>query len=78
MQAVAGKLKKTTTDITAEKIITDQPLEFGRIRDEEEEEEAARRLPGEEVWEREALISTKSESLAHSHGFSYVPLTLVP
>ena len=60
MQAVAGKLKKKT-DITAEKIVTDKPLEFGRVVDEEEEEEAAARLPGEEIWEREALISTKSE-----------------
>ncbi|CAL5220021.1 g1967 [Coccomyxa viridis] len=58
-KAVAGKLKKKT-DITAEKIVTDKPLEFGRVVDEEEEEEAAARLPGEEIWEREALISTKS------------------
>lgn len=62
MQAVAGKLKKKT-DITAEKIVKDEPLEFGRMQDEDEEEHAAARLPGEEVWEREALISTKSESL---------------
>ncbi len=60
---MAGKLKKKT-DITAEKIVKDQPLEFGRMVDDEEEEEAAARLPGEEVWEREALISTKSEPLS--------------
>ena len=64
-QAVASKLQKKTTDITAEKIIEDQPLKFGRERDEEEEGEIAARLPGEEVWEREALISTKSESVLH-------------
>ena len=67
VQAVAGKLKKTKTDITAEKIVTDQPLEFGRMQDEEEEEEAAARLPGEEVWQREALISTKSEAPPYNH-----------
>ena len=58
-QAVAAKLKKST-DITADKIVEDEPLEFGAAPDEDEEE-AADRLPGEVTWEREALVSTKSE-----------------
>ena len=58
-QAVAAKLKKST-DITASKIVEDEPLEFGAAPDEDEEE-AADRLPGEVTWEREALVSTKSE-----------------
>ena len=59
LQAVAAKLKKST-DITASKIVEDEPLEFGAAPDEDEEE-AADRLPGEVTWEREALVSTKSE-----------------
>ena len=56
---MAAKLKKST-DITADKIVEDEPLEWGPAPDEDEEE-AADRLPGEVTWEREALVSTKSE-----------------
>ena len=56
---MAAKLKKST-DITADKIVEDEPLEFGAAPDDDEED-AAERLPGEVTWEREALVSTKSE-----------------
>ena len=67
MQAVAAKLKKKKTDITVDKIVEDEPLEFGAQKDDEELEEIEARLPAEDVWEREALISTKSEPLAEAH-----------
>lgn len=56
---MAAKLKKKT-DITADKIIEDEPLEFGAMKDDDELDAESNRLPGEEVWEREALVSTKS------------------
>ena len=68
MQAVAAKLKKKKkTDVTADKIVEDEPLEFGAQKDDEELEEIEARLPAEDVWEREALISTKSEPHTEAH-----------
>lgn len=66
MQAVAAKLKKKT-DITVDRIVEDELLEFGAQKDDEELEELEARLPAEDVWEREALISTKSEPHIEAH-----------
>lgn len=73
LQAVAAKLKKKT-DITADKIIEDEPLESGAARDEDDDEIEAK-LPAEHVWEREALVSTKSEP-TQALQFHCVPLWL--
>ena len=62
VEAKAAKVKKV--DIVADTKVQDIPKYPGKsgADEDEDEDERADMLPAEEHWEREALISTKSES----------------
>lgn len=69
--AVAAKLKKKKKmDITADKTVEDEQLDFGALKDDGELATVSDRLPGKEVWEREAQMSAPrvcSGSAAATH-----------